>query len=52
MIVIKVLNHPGHGNSKLFYRRHLDVFQFLEDVSPLIQEGSAVLTNWGGAAGF
>ena len=31
------------------YRRQLDFFfQFLEDVSALIQESSSVLTNWRG----
>ena len=38
-------------NDSLFqalYGRHLDVFQFFEYVSPLIQEASSVLTNWRG----
>ena len=29
------------------YLRQLDWFQFAEDVSPLIQEASSVLSNWG-----
>ena len=32
------------------YRRQLDVFHFPEDVSPLIQVASSVLTNWSGVA--
>ena len=36
----------------VMYRRKVDVFQFCEDVSPLIQEASSVLTSWRGAAGF
>ena len=35
----------GHG---VLYRRQLDMFQFLKDVSPLIQEAPTVLTNWRG----
>ena len=30
----------------------LDLFQCLEDVSPLIQEASSILPNWRGVAGF
>ena len=30
----------------------VDLFQFLEDISPLIQEASLVLTHWRGVAGF
>ena len=30
------------------YRGHTDLFQFLDDVSTLIQEVSSVLTNWRG----
>ena len=30
----------------------LNVLQFLEDISPLIQEASLVRTNWRGVAGF
>ena len=30
----------------VLYLRHLDVFQFFENVSPLISEASSVLTNW------
>ena len=37
-MLIKDLSHPGHGNSKFCIVGNL--FQFLEDVSPLIQE------NW------
>ena len=33
LMLMKVLSHPGHG-------RQLDLFQFLEDVSPLIHEAS------------
>ena len=36
----------------MLYARQLDVFQFLEGVSPLIQKASSVLTNWRGVAGF
>ena len=36
------------SQSWMLCRRQLDVFQFLEDVSPLIQEASSVLTNWRG----
>ena len=36
----------------MLYRRQLDQFQFLEDVSPLMQEASSVLTTWVGVAGF
>ena len=39
-MLMKVLSHP------VLYRRQLDLFQFPEDVSPLIQEASSVLTNW------
>ena len=35
----------------MLYCRQLH-FQFLEDVSPLTQEASSVLTNWRGVAGF
>ena len=34
------------------YCWQLDLFQSLEDVSPLIHEASSVLTNWRGVAGF
>ena len=34
------------------YRRQLDLFQFLEDVSPLIQEAPSVLTNRRGVASY
>ena len=30
----------------MLYHRQLDWFQFLEDLSPPIQEASSVLTNW------
>ena len=33
---------------KVVYRRQLDLFQFLEDISPVTQEASSVLTNWRG----
>lgn len=41
MMLMKDLSHPGHGYSKalcskVLYRRLLEVFQFLEDVSTLI----------------
>ena len=42
---MKVLSHP----SCVLYYRQLDVFQFREDVSPLIQEASSVLTNLEGS---
>ena len=29
----------------LMYLRHMDLLQFLEDVSPLIQEASSVITG-------
>ena len=32
----------------MLYRRQLDLFQFLGDVWPLVQEASSVLTNWRG----
>ena len=32
----------------MLYHLQLDVFQFLDNVSPLIQEASSVLTNWRG----
>ena len=44
---MKVLSHPGPGNSNCCV-----VARFLEDVSPLIQEASSVLTNWRGVAGL
>lgn len=37
-MLMKVLSHPGHGYSKCCIVGNL--FQFLEDVTPLIQE------NW------
>ena len=37
---------------QVLYHRQLDLFQFIEDVSPLIQEASSILTNWRGAAHF
>ena len=46
IVLMKVLSHPGHGKSIVLYHRQLDLFQFLEDVSSLIQEASSVLTNW------
>ena len=37
----------------MLYRGQLDVFfQFPEDVLPLIQAASSVLTNWKGVVGF
>ena len=48
---MKVRSHQGHGNYVLHHRQ-LDLFQFLKDVSPLIQEASSVLTNWSGVAGL
>ena len=36
----------------VLYRGQRDLFQFLEDVSPLTQEASSVLTIWKGVAGF
>ena len=30
------------------YRRQLDLFQCLQDFSPLIQEATSVLTHWRG----
>lgn len=41
MMLMKDLSHPDHGYSKalcskVLYRRLLEVFQFLEDVSTLI----------------
>ena len=45
---MKVLSHPGHGNSKCCIVRELDVFQILDDISPLVQKGSSVLINWRG----
>ena len=40
---MEVLGHPGHGNTVLCCRQ-LDMFWFFEEVSPLIQEASSVLT--------
>ena len=37
---------------QVLYHSQLDLFQFLEDVSSLIQEASSVVTNWRGVAGF
>ena len=36
----------------MLYHGPLDVFQCLEDASPLIQEVSSVLTHWREVAGF
>ena len=48
---MKIISHPGHGNSKCcIVGKSLDLFQFLEDVSPLIQEASSVLTGSRGAS--
>ena len=44
--LMKILSHPGHGNSKCCIMGNYGMFQFVEDVSPLIQEASSVLTNW------
>ena len=44
---MKVLSHPGHGNSEVPYRRQQDLFQFLGDISPLILEASAPLPGGG-----
>ena len=42
-----VIHNPYYF--EVLYRRQLDFFfQFLEDVSALIQESSSVLTNWRG----
>ena len=35
----------GHGNAKCCIVGNLDVFHFLEDVSPLIQEASSFPNN-------
>ena len=42
---MKVLLHPGHGKSRCWIVGNWTLFQFHEDISPLIQEGSSVLTN-------
>ena len=36
----------------MLYCSQLDMFLFLEDVSPLTQEASSVLTNWKRVAWF
>ena len=47
-----VLSHSGHGNSNSCFVGNWTCFQFVKDVSPLIQEASSVVTNWRGVAGF
>ena len=44
LLLMKILSHPGHGTSVTYHRR-LDLFQFVEDISPLIQETSSVLSE-------
>ena len=48
LLLTKVLSHPV----QVLYRRQLDFFQFLEDISTLNQGASSVRTNWRGVAGF
>ena len=51
LVAVFYIGH-GHGHFKCCYHRQPDVFQFLEDVPPLIQETSSVPTNWREVAGF
>ena len=44
-MLMKDLSHPGRGNSKCCIIKQLDVFQFLEDISSLIQEASSAETG-------
>ena len=46
-MLMKVFSHPGHGKSKCYIKHcsQLDLFRFLEDISPLIQEASSAIAN-------
>ena len=46
------LSHVSSVTSQCYIVRQLDLFQFPEDVSPLIWQASSVLTNWEGVADF
>lgn len=42
---VKLLSHPSHGDLKGAVHWQLDLLQVLEEMSPLIQKVSSVLTD-------